>query len=149
MSDDDNVIHVQFGASDPPPQEQPAEPAPEENLEKLEIFSELVELGTVMVTLDARSEGVVVPQMFSDEMRLNLNFCHTFGLPDFEYDEWGVRASLSFSGVDHWCDVPWSSVYMMRSHVENEVMLFPAAIPSEMMAFIGPTDLDGGSSEQE
>ncbi len=141
MSDDDNVIHVQFGAPEPPPKEEPPAEASEENLEKLEIFTELVDLGTVMVTLDARREGVVVPEMFTDELRLNLNFCHLFGIPDFDYDQWGVRASLSFGGVDHWCDIPWEAVYMMRSHVENEVMLFPGAIPQEMLALFPPPTL--------
>lgn len=144
VSDDDNVIHVEFGAPEPPPQE-PREPPSEENLEKLEIFTELVDRGTVMVTLDARRDDVVVPSRFSDELRLNLNFCHMFRIPDFEYDEWGVRASLSFSGVDHYCDIPWEAVYMMRSHVENEVMLFPTAVPPEMVAFMRPPD----SSDEE
>lgn len=133
--DDDNVIRVDFGAQSAPP-EEPRPAAPPENDEKLGVFADMIEKGTVLVTLDARREGVVVPPQFAGQMRLNLNFCFLFGIPDFEFDPWGVRASLSFGGVDSWCDVPWSAVYMMRSHVENDVMLFPHSIPHEMLAFV-------------
>lgn len=141
MSDEkDNVIRVQFGAkpvAEPEAklEEEGSEPS-EGNLEKLKVFTDLVDRGTVLVTLDARREGVWVPGQFSDEMRLNLNFCHGFGIPDFDYDGRGVRASLSFGGHDIFCDIPWEAVYMMRSHVENEVMLFPLDIPPEMLAMM-------------
>ena len=114
---------------------------PAGNDEKLEVFTEMLDRGTVLVTLDARREDVGVPPHFASEMRLNLNFCHLFGISDFEYDEMGVRASLSFGGVDTYCDVPWTAVYMMRSHVENDVTLFPGSIPPEMLAFVAPPDM--------
>lgn len=134
MSDenDDNVIRVQFGAPAAPPAPR-AEDYPESNAEKLELFSEMVEKGTVLVTLDARRDGVVVPRQFTEEMRLNLNFCHQFGILDFDYDVAGVRASLSFGGVDFFCDIPWTSVWIMRSHVQNDGYMFPADIPEELM----------------
>lgn len=134
MADDDNVIRVQFGAPREP--EPPADPPPEGNEEKLGVFSDMVDRGTVLVTLDPRAEGVQVPPQFGDQPRLNLNFCHMFGIPDFEYDEWGVRASLSFSGVDYFCDIPWTAVFMMRPHGVNDVQLFPQSLPPEMMAFM-------------
>jgi len=109
----------------------------------------MVEKGTVLVTLDARRDGVMVPGQFADQLRLNLNFCHMFGIPDFEYDAWGVRASLSFGGRDFYCDVPWPAVYMMRSHVENDVTLFPASIPPEMLAFVGMAGDEGEAGEEE
>lgn len=146
MADDDNVIRVQFGAAAAP---QPAEPPPAGNDEKLGVFSDMVERGTVLVTLDARREDVTVPPQFRGELRLNLNFCHMFGIPDFEYDEWGVRASLSFGGVDFYCDIPWTAVYMMRSHVENDVMLFSQSIPPEMMAFVQQAMAHEAEGEEE
>ena len=138
MSDDDgNVIRVDFGARSAPAPEPPAQQSHPDDMAKLEVFSELVDVGTVLLTLDTRYAGVVVPERFAGDLRLNLNFCHRFGIPDFGYDEAGVRASLSFSGVDHWCEIPWGAVYMMRSHVENEVRLFTGSIPPEMLAFFG------------
>lgn len=144
-SDDDNVIHVNFGAETEgaPAATNSDRPGPNDDQdalrvgqEKLRIFSDLLEEGTVMVTLDSRRAGVVVPTQFLGQPQLNLNFDHLFRIPDFEYDEQGVRASLSFGGVDQWCDVPWSAVYMMRSVESQDVMLFPGQLPAEMAALI-------------
>lgn len=145
VADEDNVIRVQFGAQPAPPEaETPAPPLA--NDEKLGVFSDLIEKGTVLVTLDARVDGVTVPGHLSDQHRLGLNFCHLYGIPDFEYDGWGVRASLSFGGRDSYCDIPWGAVYMMRSHVENDVTLFPESIPREMLE---PSPFAQGASEEE
>lgn len=132
--DDDKVIHVNFGAPVAPEPEPEPEPVPDANYGKLRRFTEMVDEGTVLVTLDARRDGVVVPPQFSREMRLNLNFCYGFGIPDFDFDDYGVRASLSFGGVDFYCDVPWPAVYMFRSHVHNDAVLFPEDVPPEMLA---------------
>lgn len=138
MADEtDNVIRVNFGGA-PPPEDEPAEGEFEANEEKLRVFSELVDEGTVMVTFDARQEGVLVPAEHSDNLRLNLNFCHLFEIPDFDYDVRGVRASLSFGGRDFYCEVPWHAVYMMRSHVRNDFAVFPASLPEEVLATIPP-----------
>lgn len=141
---DDNVIRVDFGGprSQPEPDEIEAEgPGPSGIVsgtgeEKHRIFADLLEEGTVMLTLDARRDGVVLPDQFADQFRLNLNFDHLFGIPDFDYDDDGVRASLSFGGVDRWCDIPWSAVYMMRGVESPDVVLFPGQLPAEMMALI-------------
>ncbi len=139
MGDEDNVIRVNFGGPAAAEPEEPSEPRPTDP-EKLALFSDMVDEGTVLVTIDARRPDVVVPPQFKDELRLNLNFCHMFGIPDFDYDEFGVRASLSFGGVDQWCDIPWDAVYMLRSHVENDAMLFPDSVPPEMLAFVRPLE---------
>ena len=132
MSDDDNVIHVQFGA----PGEVTEVPEDPASQEKLHVFSTMVDAGTVMVTLDSRVSGVTVPAAHSDQMQLNLNFCHQYGIPDFSYDEAGLRASLSFGGVNTFCDIPWAAVYMMRSHESGEAVAFPTSIPEEIRALI-------------
>ncbi len=145
MADKDNVIRVNFGSpAEPAEAERPIPPAA--NDEKFGVFVEMIEKGTVLVTIDTRREGVIVPDHLAGELRLNLNFCHLFGIADFEYDGWGVRASLSFGGQDMLCDVPWPAVYMMRSHVENDVTLFPESIPPEMLAFVTP---GSDASEEE
>src|SRR5690606_2576050 len=124
--------HVNFGAREPEPEPEP-EPVAPGNYEKLRRFSEMVDEGTVLVTLDARRAGVVAPSRLTGEMRLNLDFCYGFGIPDFDFDEYGVRASLSFGGLDVYCDIPWPSVYMFRSHVHNDAVLFPEDLPEEML----------------
>ena len=133
MEESNNVIRVNFG-------KQAVEEDPEKQ-DKCVVFGELIEIGTVMITLDARTHGVTLPPQFESEFRLNLNFCYSFGIPDFTFDEKGLSASLSFSGVDSWCDIPWDAIYMMRSHIKNNVVLFPESLPSEMMDYLEEPDL--------
>lgn len=123
----DNVVRVAFGA--PREAEIPADPTA---AEKLEIFTRLIDAGMVLVNLDARQPGVRVPPMYEGDAQLGLNFSHRFGLDDFAYDERGVRATLSFQGAGHFCDVPWGAVFMVRSYVTGEVVLFPASLPPEI-----------------
>jgi stringent starvation protein B len=90
-----------------------------------------------MVTLDARRPGVRVPTKFKDELQLNLDFSTRFaGVQDLEWDEVGVRSTLTFGGQPFFCDVPWSAVWAMRSHVDNQMMLWPEDLPEEMLAQI-------------
>ena len=158
MSNDenDNVIQVNFGAARAPEPESesaavdevPVDPAA---AQKHEAFARLIEVGTVMITLDARVPGVLVPGAFEGDLQLNLNFCHEFRIPDFDFDQNGVRASLSFSGRDHWCDIPWFAVYMMRSHENGDVMVFPSSLPEEIKAMLpeAQAHLDSLDSEEE
>lgn len=103
--------------------------------EKLAAFQELIARGKTMVTLDARRPGVRVPKHFKDELQLNLDFSTRFaGVVDFEWDDVGVRSTLTFGGQPTYCDVPWSAVWAMRSHVDNQMMLWPEDLPEEMLA---------------
>jgi stringent starvation protein B len=139
----DNVVRVDFAAKRPkappkPTRTQPpaaAELGPERP-EKLRMFARLIERGMVMVTLDARAGGARVPPKFAGELQLNLNFSHRFGLADFEYDDNGVRASLSFGGQPFFCDLPWSTVYGMTSHVDGERLLWPDSFPQELVSLL-------------
>ena len=125
---EDNVIRVAFGQK----------PAAEvtvsaESKLKLETFSRYIEEGKVMVTFDARHDEVSVPKNHKDDFQLGLNFSHLFRLDDFAFDERGVRASLSFSGRPFFCDIPWSSVFLIQSHVKQEAELFKESIPKELV----------------
>lgn len=91
---------------------------------KYEVFQTMIGEGKVMVTLDTRAEGVEVPPEFEGLPELRLNFSHLFHIDDFDYDGTGVRASLSFDGTRHFCDVPWSSVSMLYSHETGELAVF-------------------------
>ncbi len=97
---------------------------------KYRVFERMVEQGMVMVTLDTRMAGVVVPDQFEGLPELRLNFSHLFQIEDFDYDERGVRASLSFEGVRRFCDVPWEAVFMLYSHETGDVVVFdPEKLP--------------------
>jgi hypothetical protein len=110
-------------------QEAAADPWAEQ---KLQAFGRLIEEGMVLVNLDARRPGVHAPGQHGGDPQLGLNFSHRFYAPDFVYDLEGVRASLSFRGEPFFCDIPWSAVFMMRSHVTDEVFLFPTSVPPEL-----------------
>lgn len=123
----DNVVRVAFGAAKP----MRADACPRAE-EKLAFFSRLIESGMVLVNLDTRVPGTVVPPQFAGDVQLGLNFSHRFGLSDFAYDMRGVRASLSFQGQPVFCDVPWSAVFMIRSYVTEDVSLFSESMPREL-----------------
>ncbi len=131
----ENVVKVDFGrAAKAPSDDYSIKSLPEDDRgeEKLFAFEKLVEVGMVMVTLDTRRKGVQVPARFRNDLQLHLNFSHRFGIDDFLYDEHGVQASLSFHGQAFRCVVPWTAVYMMRSHVDQAVAIFPEDLPDEM-----------------
>lgn|GEM_PF-562039 len=134
IEDATNVVRVDFGkkaVNDHEYSLSSCDKAPRGD-EKLFAFQKLIEMGMVMVTLDARTHGVRVPTRFKNDLQLHLNFSHRFGIDDFQYDERGVQASLSFQGQPFRCVIPWSAVYMMRSHVDQAVAIFPEDLPNEM-----------------
>ncbi len=141
--DTNNVVRVDFAAGRPKPAPPPTKTQPPSSAElgldrpeKLRMFSRLAERGMVMVTLDARVDNARVPSQFVGELQLNLNFSHRFGLDDFDYDDEGVRASLSFGGKPFFCDVPWTAVYGMTSHVDGERLLWPDSFPAELVSLL-------------
>ena len=97
---------------------------------KKTVLAELLEQGMVLVTLDARCEGVDVPKHLSDDAQLRLNLSYRFGLP-MKLDEEGVSATLTFAGTPYACRLPWASIYLFVSHVTGRPILFPADVPSE------------------
>ncbi len=119
------VVRVDFRA-----RAAPVDPAASE---KCAVFSRFAEQGKVMVTLDARRAGVAVPPSLAAEPQLNLDFSHRFGLADFAYDERGVRASLTFNRQPYFCEVPWSAVYSLFSHVDNERLTWARSLPPEIL----------------
>ena len=121
LGGDDNVVHVAFG-----PRAAPAEPDPET---PHGVFSRMIESGMVLVTLDPRVEGTVVPPEFQGHSELRLNFSYGFQIPDFDFDARGVRASLSFKGVRKLCDIPWSAVFMLYCDETGEFAVFEPPLP--------------------
>src|SRR5262245_37036558 len=97
---------------------------------KKAVLAELLEQGMVLVTLDARVTGVDVPKHLRDDAQLRLNLSYRFGLPMY-LDDWGVVATLTFAGTPYTCRLPWSSVYLLVSHVTGRPILFPADVPPE------------------
>ncbi|ADO73961.1 ClpXP protease specificity-enhancing factor SspB [Stigmatella aurantiaca] len=101
--------------------------------DKKERLLAALEQGLVMVHLDARRPGVLVPPHLRNEAHLRLNISYRFDPPDLAVGEWGVRSTLSFSGSRFTVAVPWSALFAITSHVTKEFWLYPDDIPVEFL----------------
>lgn len=107
-----------------------------ESAEKKDVLERLLELGMVLVALDARADGVDVPDHLGRDPQLRLNLSYRFGLP-MALDPWGISATLTFGGVPYACRFPWGAIYLLVSHVNGEPYLFPDEVPPELLAQVG------------
>jgi stringent starvation protein B len=89
--------------------------------------------GMVMIHLDARRPGVLVPPSLRGEMNLSLNLSYRFDPPDLTVGDWGVRCTLSFSGSRFKVAVPWSALFAIRSHVTKECWSYAEDMPAELI----------------
>ena len=88
--------------------------------------------GLVMVHLDARRPGVLVPPDLRCESHLRLHLSYRFDPPDLAVGEWGIRSTLSFSGKRFTVAVPWSALFAITSKVTHEFWMFPEDMPTEL-----------------
>ena len=101
--------------------------------DKKERLLAALDQGMVMIHLDARRPGVLVPAQLRGEHHLRLNLSYRFDPPDLTVGEWGVRSTLSFSGSRFTVAVPWSALFAITSHASKESWMFPDDIPSELL----------------
>ncbi|HLM44079.1 MAG TPA: ClpXP protease specificity-enhancing factor SspB, partial [Myxococcaceae bacterium] len=101
--------------------------------EKKARLLDALEKGMVMIHLDARRPGVLVPTSLRTEAHLRLNLSYRFDPPDLTVGEWGVRCTLSFSGSRFTVAVPWSALFAITSHVTKEFWMYPDDMPPELI----------------
>lgn len=89
--------------------------------------------GMVMVHLDARRPGVLVPQQLRTESHLRLNLSYRFDPPDLSVNDWGVRQTLSFGGSRFGVAIPWSALFAITSHTTKEFWMFLEDLPPELL----------------
>lgn len=111
-------------------------PVPED---KRALLEAMLERGMVLVTLDARRPGVIVPERLAGDPALGLNLSWRFGLP-MELGEWGVRATLTFGGVPIACSLPWNAIWAVRSHKTPERYVFEADVPDDSLLEVDPAE---------
>ncbi|HEX8818327.1 MAG TPA: ClpXP protease specificity-enhancing factor SspB [Archangium sp.] len=99
---------------------------------KARLLAEL-DKGMVMICLDARRPGVLVPPSLRTEAYLRLNLSYRFDPPDLTVGEWGVRCTLSFSGSRFKVAVPWSALFAITSQVTREEWVYPDDMPPEVL----------------
>lgn len=102
-------------------------------LDKKERLLAALDQGMVMIHLDARRPGVLVPASLKGEAHLRLNLSYRFDPPDLTVGEWGVRSTLSFSGSRFTVAVPWSALFAIASHVTKEYWMYLDDMPPELL----------------
>jgi len=100
---------------------------------KQQAFLALLREGWTSLHLDARRPGVVVPAQLHGEPHLVLQYGHDLPIPipDLEVDEYGVRATLSFSRAAHRTVVPWSAVYVVACD-DGRGVLYSEDVPPDV-----------------
>lgn len=101
--------------------------------EKKERLLQALDQGMVMIHLDARRPGVLVPANLRGEAHLRLNLSYRFDPPDLSVGDWGVRSTLSFSGSRFTVAVPWSALFAITSHTTKEFWMYPDDMPEELI----------------
>ena len=106
----------------------------------------MLEHGVVMVHLDPRAPGVVVPPQFADDPVLRLNLAYGFNLPALDIHGEGIFTILSFNRLNFACTLPWDAVFAMTApHDGHEGMVWPESVPVELAPFFGDVGLTGGA----
>jgi stringent starvation protein B len=100
---------------------------------KRHAFLALLREGWTSLHLDARRAGVVVPANLKREAHLVLQYGHDLPIPipDLEVDDYGVRATLSFSRTAHVTVVPWSAVYVVACD-DGRGVLYTEDVPNDV-----------------
>lgn len=101
--------------------------------DKKERLLAALDQGMVMIHLDARRPGVLVPTHLRTEHHLRLNLSYRFDPPDLSVSAWGIRSTLSFSGSRFQVAVPWSALFAVTSYVTQEFWLFSDDLPEELI----------------
>jgi len=115
--------------------------------EKKERLLQALDQGMVMVHLDARRPGVLVPVSLRTEAHLRLNLSYRFDPPDISVGDWGVRCTLSFSGSRFTVAVPWSALFAITSHTTKEFWMYPDDMPEELIQMTVPPPAEGRPPE--
>lgn len=100
---------------------------------KAEEMLRLLKHGAVMVFVDSRCEGVVVPDHLKNDFQLRLNFDYAFEIDNFQVHPDRVEASLSFNRKNFFCVIPFDAVYLLVNHFTRQGSLFAESIPVEML----------------
>jgi len=100
---------------------------------KQDAFLALLREGWTSLHLDARRPGVIVPAHLRGEAHLVLQYGHDLpiSIPDLEIDDYGVRATLSFSRTPNLTVVPWSAVYVVACD-DGRGVLYQEDVPEDV-----------------
>jgi hypothetical protein len=105
--------------------------------EKKELVETLMTNGTVLLHLDPRKEGVIVPPWLGGQPQLVLQIGYRMPIPipDLRIDEFGVSATLSFNRTAYPCFVPWKAIFAVVGD-DGRGTSWPDDLPAEIVAEI-------------
>jgi len=119
---------------------------------KQDAFLALLREGWTSLHIDARRPGVIVPAHLRGEAHLVLQYGHDLpiSIPDLEVDDYGVRATLSFSRMPQLTVVPWSAIYVVACD-DGRGVLYQEDVPEDVsiVAARPPSDRAPTSSSFE
>jgi stringent starvation protein B len=102
---------------------------------KKAVAEALLEGPSMLVHLDPRRAGVVVPPHFKKQPQLVLQMGLNLVIPikDLAVDHEGISGTLSFNRSPFWCNVPWLAVYALVGE-DGRGMVWPEDVPPELAA---------------
>src|SRR5271155_3225286 len=100
---------------------------------KKDVALALLEKSKVLVHLDPRKDGVIVPMGFrkQPQLVLQIGLNMPVPIPDLRLDEEGMSCTLSFNRSPFYCVVPWASVFAMVGE-DGRGMVWPDDVPAEV-----------------
>ena len=103
---------------------------------KKEIFEHLLELEDVMIHLDPRRKGAVLPKRFrrKSHLLLHIGKVMPIPIPDLEVTDLGIGATLSFNRKPFHCFLPWASIYAVVGKDSSRGMIWSEDLPKEVEA---------------
>ena len=106
---------------------------------KKEVMLALLERSEARVHLDARRQGVRLPDRLLGDghVRLDYGYGLTPPIPDLEIGDDGIKATLSFSRVPFETFVPWSAVYLIADYDGNGAV-WQEDIPPDLLEGAAP-----------
>ncbi len=116
--------------------------------DKRQVVDELLESGAVLVHVDARADGVCVPERFRTDAKLVLRFGYNLSpaVPDLQIDDDGMRGTLTFGGVPHGCVLPWASIYAVVSDSNSRGLVWPDDVPDDVIGELAGAASGRGAS---
>jgi hypothetical protein len=106
--------------------------ASKSDLEKMSYFSSLLNQGMSTIRVNTKWPGVVLPSHLKDQLITQINWSTKFQIPDFQYDELGVRGTLSFNKTPCYTDIPWAAVWSMALAHGGSSREWKESIPKEI-----------------
>ncbi len=102
---------------------------------KQTFITEILEEGPVLLHVDARRDGVSVPDRLKVDPRLVLRFGHGLApaITDLTLNDDEISGTLTFGGVPFHCTLPWPAVYAAVSEVSQQAMVWPDDVPLEVL----------------